>query len=475
MRDFEDYEYLRTGNKVQRKSYEILSELDIKTALKHYSPVLVGTIPIGINIESSDLDILCEVNNFEEFDNIILEKYGHFSEFTFRKKTHQNRISYIYNFIFNDVEIEIFAQNKAVKIQNGYKHMVIENVINKVFGDVFVDEIIHLKRLGLKTEFAYAELLDLYGNPFEAILAVDNIANYNWNNSFKELDFYDDIIDIHRFSYDKKSDRRYKIKTAKKDYLVRLSDLNKYQVLKAEFENIKHLYDLDILVPKPCKLHKENNVVLVYEWLEGDYLEGILEVLPLEDQYNLGYEAGKILRKIHSIKGKSYDWSKKYEKALEKTIEDYISYGVKHKKSFNIIEFINSNKDVLNSYSISYLHGDFCLKNIILDSNKELGLVNFEKSFYGDSLKDFYEFSLISNISTSFAIGQIRGYLGNNIPKDFFKKVAVYTALFLLESLTVASKENQENVDLIISDVNETLFQYDNFKDVVPKWFIKNI
>jgi len=62
MIDFTKLDYLKIGNEKQKRAYEILTKYKIFEKLDNYSPLLTGTIPIEIDIESSDLDIICEVD-----------------------------------------------------------------------------------------------------------------------------------------------------------------------------------------------------------------------------------------------------------------------------------------------------------------------------------------------------------------------------------------------------------------------------
>lgn len=73
--NWKDISYLKEGNNTQRKSYEILKRINIFEVLKDYNPILVGTIPIQINIESSDLDIVCEVENFVTFKEVLVNEF----------------------------------------------------------------------------------------------------------------------------------------------------------------------------------------------------------------------------------------------------------------------------------------------------------------------------------------------------------------------------------------------------------------
>lgn len=47
----------------QRQAHETLSALRIFDVLAKYRPVLTGTVPLGLDVDSSDLDIVCEAQD----------------------------------------------------------------------------------------------------------------------------------------------------------------------------------------------------------------------------------------------------------------------------------------------------------------------------------------------------------------------------------------------------------------------------
>jgi len=63
MINFLDISYLQLGNERQKKAYQVLTDNEIIEKLAPYHPILVGTIPINIDIENSDLDIIFEVSD----------------------------------------------------------------------------------------------------------------------------------------------------------------------------------------------------------------------------------------------------------------------------------------------------------------------------------------------------------------------------------------------------------------------------
>lgn len=67
--NFDNIEYLQRGNNRQQQAYSTLMSNFILEKLKYFDPILVGTIPINIDIEGSDLDIICCFSDKQEFKN----------------------------------------------------------------------------------------------------------------------------------------------------------------------------------------------------------------------------------------------------------------------------------------------------------------------------------------------------------------------------------------------------------------------
>lgn len=170
MIDFSSITYLKSGNPKQILAYKILTENKILEVLSNFDPILVGTIPISIDIENSDLDIICFWKSKVEFVSKICLLFEDKTEFKIKETFIDNQESVIANFLIDGLEIEIFGQNIPTKEQNGYKHMIIEHQILEVRGEIFRQEIIKLKQMGYKTEPAFGELLGLKGNPYLELL-----------------------------------------------------------------------------------------------------------------------------------------------------------------------------------------------------------------------------------------------------------------------------------------------------------------
>jgi hypothetical protein len=169
--------YLKNGNSRQQKAWRLLTKYAVFETLQPYSPVLTGTVPIEIDIEGSDLDIICCFNNEEEFEDLLIVLFCDHDRFTIRKTTLANHDTIIANFFIDGVELEIFGQNRPVTEQEAYRHMIVENQLLQEKGEAFKQQIIDLKNSGLKTEPAFAQALRLNGDPYKALLKLYSSHN----------------------------------------------------------------------------------------------------------------------------------------------------------------------------------------------------------------------------------------------------------------------------------------------------------
>ncbi len=169
---FNNIEYLKSGAERQQQAYRVLTAYQVLDKLEAYTPVLVGTIPINIDIESSDLDILCYWTDKREFMIAAQQLFGNQPRFCMREDEENEAV--IVNFLLDDLEVELFGQNIPVKEQRAYRHMIVEHELLYKHGDEFRKMIIELKKQGYKTEPAFAHLLGLEGDPYEELLNYDN-------------------------------------------------------------------------------------------------------------------------------------------------------------------------------------------------------------------------------------------------------------------------------------------------------------
>lgn len=163
-------DYLKSGNHKQKLAHKVLDRHGIMKKLEPFDPILVGTIPIGIDISNSDLDIICYTNDLLKFKQTIEGLYRKEKDYKIWERKAESGNAVVANFILDNFVIEIFGQSVPTIEQNAYRHMLIENKLLKKNGEDFRQKIIELKQQGYKTEPAFGILLELKGDPYKALL-----------------------------------------------------------------------------------------------------------------------------------------------------------------------------------------------------------------------------------------------------------------------------------------------------------------
>jgi len=174
MKNWRDIHYLLEGDERQRQAYAVLEELNLFSLLRAYNPVLAGTIPIGIYLPSSDLDVICYASQLQQFARVVQAHYGRYPSFRSKEKLVRGEPSVVACFEHGGFGIELFAQAIPTEQQFAFRHMVVEDRLLQQHGPAFRQQVIHLKQQGYKTEPAFAHLLGLTGDPYLQLLELEN-------------------------------------------------------------------------------------------------------------------------------------------------------------------------------------------------------------------------------------------------------------------------------------------------------------
>ncbi len=170
MRNWRDISYLNRGDPMQVDICKILQDVEVLDKLWPYDPILTGTYPIGIYLPGSDLDIACVYKKKHEFLDALKDAFKSQNNFTLKEKQIRGIESVICRFKYNGYLIEIFGQPIPAEEQYSYRHMLIEHELLKENDETFRENIIALKKKGLSTEEAFAELLGIEGDPYKGLL-----------------------------------------------------------------------------------------------------------------------------------------------------------------------------------------------------------------------------------------------------------------------------------------------------------------
>ena len=174
--DFRRIEYLKDGTPRQRVVYDCLCKYGILSSLSDFDPVVVSTICLDVDIDSSDIDVVCYAKYLSEFKSRVLSIFGKFPGFCQHERVRPYP-AVIASFRVDSFEVEIFGVAVPVEKQDAYRHLSVLARLIEVGGEEFRDEIRRLKVSGLKTEPAIAESLNLSGNPYAAVLELESLGD----------------------------------------------------------------------------------------------------------------------------------------------------------------------------------------------------------------------------------------------------------------------------------------------------------
>jgi hypothetical protein len=167
---FRDIRYLFAGSSEQQRIYALLQQTNLLGALRDFDPIVIGTFPLDIQTETSDVDIACCAPDLAAFEAFLKSIFGAYDEFTVSRLTSRNEDALVANFSISNQSIEIFGQAKPTHLQLGYLHMVAEHNLLRQHGEGFKQAVINLKKQGIKTEPAFCKILGIEGDPYIELL-----------------------------------------------------------------------------------------------------------------------------------------------------------------------------------------------------------------------------------------------------------------------------------------------------------------
>lgn len=257
-------------------------------------------------------------------------------------------------------------------------------------------------------------------------------------------------------------------------YLLRISGDDTYDAKLGEFNMMKKLEDLGIPMCRPIEFGVcDEGVYSLQSWINGHDAEDVIPTLSSKQQYDYGFEAGEILKTIHTIKAPDdqIDWETRFNKKIDRKIKGYTECPLKYENGDLFIDFINENRYLLKNRPQVYQHGDYHIGNMMTDNSGQLVIIDFQRNDYGDPWEEFNRIVWSAQASAYFASGIVDGYFQNNVPLDFWKLLALYISSNTLSSLYWALPFGQREITTMRNQAKEVLEWYDNMKDPTPTWY----
>lgn len=175
MHNWHDPSYLQAGTSRQRQAYQAWKALALGAVLRAFGPVITGTIPLAIDVAASDLDVCCKVAPAAQgaFEALVRQHYGHLPGFRVSRFSSRGHASLVCGFSYEGLPVELFGQGLPTAQQYAFRHLVLEAALLEAGGEAWRTAVRRLKQQGVKTEPAFAQLLGLPGDPYEALLGLE--------------------------------------------------------------------------------------------------------------------------------------------------------------------------------------------------------------------------------------------------------------------------------------------------------------
>ncbi len=273
------------------------------------------------------------------------------------------------------------------------------------------------------------------------------------------------------------SDKKYCVTDENgKQYLLRVSDIAQYNAKQFEFNMMKQVDSLGVPMCRPIEFGTcEDGVYSIQSWIDGEDAEQVMLGYSDTEQYAYGLEAGRILRKIHSIPAPvtQQDWETRFSRKMYYKINKYNECPVKCENGQAFINYINENSYLLKDRPQVYQHGDYHIGNMMMDHNGQLYIIDFNRNDYGDPWEEFNRIVWCAQKVPPFASGMVNGYFDDNVPLDFWKLLALYISSNTLSSVYWAIPHGQAEVNIMLNQASEILSWYDTMRNPVPTWYFK--
>lgn len=260
------------------------------------------------------------------------------------------------------------------------------------------------------------------------------------------------------------------------EYLLRLSNNDLFNKKKWQYEMLKKIDQLSINTPKPMEfgIYKDK-VYILLSYIKGEKAETKITSFTIDEQYYMGYKAGIMLKKLHSIDiGEVKDkWYDLYQIKIKRKLKKLNEINIKLPKMDIARNYIIKNMEILKNRPSLFQHGDYHLGNMLIQHN-DIFIIDFDKSGIADPIDEFKPFCWNVYRSVNFETGLINGYFNNQIPQDFFPLLSLYAAESLISHLPWAMTFGEKEVETAIKVFNDTLKWFNDFNSLIPTWFQSN-
>ena len=257
-------------------------------------------------------------------------------------------------------------------------------------------------------------------------------------------------------------------------YLLRISSIDRLERTGREYEKMREVAKLGIPMCLPVEFGTfGESVYSIQSWVDGEDAEEAILSMDTNAQYRYGWDAGRILAKIHTIPAPidAPDWEKRFNAKIDRKIAMYEECPLKYESGDAFLKYLAQNRHLLKDRPQSYQHGDYHIGNMMIDQSGKLTIIDFDRDDFGDPWEEFNRIVWCAESSPAFASGMVDGYFDGNVPMEFWKLLALYICSNTLSSLPWAIPFGEGEVQIMWKQAAQVLQWYDKMRRVVPEWY----
>ena len=289
------------------------------------------------------------------------------------------------------------------------------------------------------------------------------------------MNIYDTIVTRQSVEKGWSGDKKYCVTTADgKKYLLRVTTPERAHRFHLGFLRMQEAAKLNVPMCLPVEFGESpEGTYALHSWVEGVDAESYIPTLPAEKQYTYGLDAGRILKKLHSLPAPAdaTPWAERFNAKIDRKIAMYETCPLKYENGERFLEFLAENRHLLSDRPQTYQHGDYHIGNMMVTDSGVLTVIDFDRDDFGDPWEEFNRIVWCAQAAPPFASGMVDGYFDGEPPMEFWRLLALYISSNTLSSLPWAVDFGEREIATMRNQAAQVLGWYDNMKNPIPTWY----
>ena len=272
------------------------------------------------------------------------------------------------------------------------------------------------------------------------------------------------------------ADKKYRVTAPDGEvFLLRVSPLEKAERCEQGFLLQQKVFSLGVPMCRPVERgFCGEGFYILQSWVDGADAETLVPTLPEEKQYAYGFDAGEILKRIHTVPAPAEqpDWEERFNRKIDRKIKLHEECPISFEGAGALLRYVQENRRLLKGRPQCFQHGDYHIGNMMIDDNGRLTVIDFDRYDFGDPWEEYNRIVWCAQASPLFASGLLDGYFGGEVPEEFWRLLLLYIGSNTLSSLPWAIPFGEKEIETMLKQTRDLFSWYDGYERIVPRWYV---